>query len=437
MVNRRTIKKLAHDCLCNGLLLCCLLVSNASSAADFSSVLRNAVASDPRVLAARSIYQSKLVEAEGAWSAYLPVLRGTGSAGSSQSSDPLVRDGSKKVYGLELEQPIPLFGRESARVELARVAVRVEESEVKRVEQAVVGEALEAILGIGTAKETLALRERLAVNLREQVAAVRETVAGGGMKATEERLIQSRAAQSDALRARAAADLAAAEARLKRLMPEATPVVKLEDYELRRWWRGPLTLEAMEAAAMQTSPPLLKAQAEADQASAEHAVARADLWPKLSVTMQKQAGTFGAASADSQAIFLGVSVPIYEGGASVSRADSSAHRQSAAKDRAMQEGRMTTQRIAEAWARWLAAEAMALAWRESERQEEEAVKLTEEQLAGGGATQVGLLRAKQTWLETQAQGVDYRSQRDVAWVRLMQEAGALTLTPASSNNNDK
>jgi len=431
------MKKLAHVCLCNGLLLGCLLVSNASWAAELSSVIRAAMESDPRVLAARSIYQSKLVEAEGAWSAYLPVLRGTGSAGSSQSSDPLVRDGSKKVYGLELEQPIPLFGRESARVELARVAARVEEAEVKRVEQAVVGEVLEAILGIGTAKETLVLRGALADNLHDQVVAVRETVAGGGVKATEERLIQSRAAQSDALRARAAADLAAASARLKRLMPEATSVMRLEEHELRRWWRGPLTLEAMEAAAMQTSLPLLKAQAEAEQAGAEHAVARADLWPKLSVTLQKQAGTFGAASADSQSLFLGISVPIYEGGSSVSRADSAAHRLSAARDKALQESRMTTQRIAEAWARWRAAEAMALAWRESERQEEEAVKLTGEQLAGGGATQVGLLRAKQTWLETLVQGADYRSQRDVAWVRLMQEAGSLTLPPALPNNNDK
>ena len=437
MANSRTMKKLAHVCLCNGLLLGCLLVSNASWAAELSSVIRAAMESDPRVLAARSIYQSKLVEAEGAWSAYLPVLRGTGSAGSSQSSDPLVRDGSKKVYGLELEQPIPLFGRESARVELARVAARVEEAEVKRVEQAVVGEVLEAILGIGTAKETLVLRGALADNLHDQVVAVRETVAGGGVKATEERLIQSRAAQSDALRARAAADLAAASARLKRLMPEATSVMRLEEHELRRWWRGPLTLEAMEAAAMQTSLPLLKAQAEAEQAGAEHAVARADLWPKLSVTLQKQAGTFGAASADSQSLFLGISVPIYEGGSSVSRADSAAHRLSAARDKALQESRMTTQRIAEAWARWRAAEAMALAWRESERQEEEAVKLTGEQLAGGGATQVGLLRAKQTWLETLVQGADYRSQRDVAWVRLMQEAGSLTLPPALPNNNDK
>ncbi|MFZ4535299.1 TolC family protein [Propionivibrio sp.] len=397
--------------------------------------LRNAVESDSRVLAARSIFQSRMVEAEGAWSAYLPVLRGVSSVGNSQNRDPLIRDGDKRTYGLELEQPIPLFGRESARVELARVAVRVEESEVRRVEQAVVGEVLEAMLGIATAREALALRERLAANLRLQVGAVRATVAGGGMKATEERLILSRAAQSAALHARAEADLAAAEARLRRLLPDATPA-SLNEHDMRRWWSGPLSREALEASALQVAPVLLKAQAEAEQASAEYAVARADLWPKVSISVQKTMGTFGTASAEAHSIFLGVSVPLFEGGATISRVDSAAHRQTAARERATQEGRMTIQRIAETWARWRAAEAMSLAWRESELQEEEAIMLVEQQVTGGGATEVGLLRARQAWLEIVVQGVDYRSQRDVAWVRLMQEAGALELTPVSPDGHD-
>jgi outer membrane protein len=425
------MKKFGHGFICNGLLLCGLLVSNAAWAVDLPSTLRHVLESDPRVLAARSTHQSRLVEAEGAYSAYLPVVRGTGSAGTSKSSDPLTRDGSKRVYGLEVEQPIPLFGRESARVELARVAVRIEAAEVTRVEQAVLAEVLEALLNVGAARGTLDVRERLLANLREQVASVRETVAGGGMKATEQRLIQSRAAQSEALRARAAADLAAAEARLKRAL-SGTAAPTLREQDLRAYWTGPLTPEALEAAALQAAPALLKAQAVAEQATAEHTVARADLWPKLSVTLQGQKGSFGAASADSHSLFFGFNAPLYEGGASVSRVESSVHRVSAAKENAAQEYRMTTQRIAEAWAHWRAAEAMALAWRESELQEEEAIQLTEQQLAGGAATQVGLLRARQAWLDTLLQGVDYRAQRDLAWVRLMQEAGALSLEPSAN-----
>lgn len=420
--------------LCKGLLLACWCVSNAAWATDISTALRNALESDPRVLSARATYQSRQVEAEGAFSAYLPIVRGTGSAGSSKSSDPLTRDGSKRVYGLEMEQPIPLFGRESAQVGLARVAVKIEEAEVKRVGQAVLADVLEAILDAAARKEALALRERLVANLREQSAAVRETVAGGGMKATEQRLIQSRAAQSEALRARAAAELAAAEARLQRMLPGTSP--RLDTHLLHRWWAGALTLEALQEAALQDAPTLLKARALAEQATAEHTVARADLWPKLSLTVQGQKGSFGAASADSSSIFLGFSAPLYEGGSSLSRVDSAAHRSNAARENAAQEQRMTAQRIAEAWAHWRAAEAMALAWRESEQQDEQAVHLTEMQLAGGAATQLVLLRARQTWLETVLQGGDYRSQRDVAWVRLLLESGGLTLA-SIEHNQDK
>ncbi len=403
-----------------------LLVSNIAWAADLPSALRQAVESDPRVLSARATYQAKQVEAEGAYSVYLPIVRGTGSAGSSKSSDPLTRDGSKRVYGLELEQPIPLFGRESARVELARVAVKIEAAEVNRVEQTVLAEVLEAILDTAARKEALALRERLAVNLSEQSAAVRETITGGGMKATEQRLILSRVAQSVALRARAAAELAAAEAKLQRMLPGIPPPL-LDTHLLRRWWTGTLSLEAVQETALQAAPTLLKARALAEQATAEHTVARTDLWPRLSLTMQGQKGSFGAASADSNSIFLGFSAPLYEGGSSLSRVDSAVHRSNAARENAAQEQRMVTQRISEAWAHWRASEAMALAWRESEQQDEELIHLTEQQLAGGAATQLVLLRAMQTWLETVLQGVDYRSQRDVAWVRLLLESGVLTL----------
>ena len=384
---------------------------------------------EPRIKAATASYQAKLAEAEGAWSVYLPTLRGTGSAGNSRSQDPLTRDGRKHTFGLELEQPIPLFGRESARVELARVAARVEETELRRVEQAVVSELLESLISVNTAKSALALRVRLARNLAEQAIAVHAAVAGGGMKLTEARLIQSRVVQAQALRSRAEADLSAAQTKVKRLLPDTPAPTPLDADALRTWWQAALTQDAFEAAALQSAPALRKAQAEAEQAGAEYAVTRADLWPKLSVTLQAQKGSFGGVSADSRSVYFGVSVPLYEGGASFSRVDSAAHRHAAAQSRTEQERRMTLERVSEAWTRWQAAQLMAQAWQESEREEEESVKLTSQQLAGGATTQIGLFKAWQTLLETRLQGVDHRAQQDLAWLRLLHEAGALALPP--------
>lgn len=413
-----------------GLLLYALVAFTAAPvwAVELPILIQHQVEADPRILSARALHQSKLVEAEGALSVYRPTLRGTGSLGNVGNQDPLQRQGRKRSVGLELEQPIPVFGREAARVALARVAVQVEAAEVTRVEQAVVGEVLETMLGLGAAQDALALRERVAANLREQLVAVQATVAGGGMKVTEERMVQSRAAQQAALRARTAADVAAATARLARLLPGAAAVQRLQAQELRAWWRGAVTQQAMEQGAMQSAPTLRKAQAEAEMAGAEYALARSDLWPKLSLTMNKQVGRFGDASAGSHAIFLGVTAPLYDGGATTSRVDSAVFKHAAAKDKAEYERRMTGQRVAEAWVRWQGAQAIALAWQESVQQEAEAVGLTQEQLAAGAATQLVLLRAQQTWLEAMLQSADYAQQRDLAWVRLLQEAGALGLT---------
>lgn len=388
--------------------------------ADWSSWLRT----EPRVRAAEASYQARLTEAEGAWSAYLPIVRGIGSAGSSKANDPLIRDGSKRTYGLEIEQPIPIFGRESARVELARAAVRVEAAELKRVEQTVLAELLESLAVVESAQATLALREQLATNLALQTGAAREAVAGGGMKLTEERQLLSRKSQVEALRTRAAADLSSARLRLQRLLPSGNSPIQQRPKQ-RDFWPHPLNEESFLSAALAGNPAFLKASAEAELAAAEHEVARADFWPKLSVTLQTVKGTFGAASADSQSAFIGVSVPFFEGGATVSRAESAAHKLAAAKEKRLFEEQMTRQRTADALARWQAAEAMVTAWAESERQEDESVALAEAQLADGGTTLFGVLRARQSRLEALLQGVDYRLERERAWITLMQEVGAL------------
>jgi Outer membrane efflux protein len=113
-----------------------LLLNFNVGATDFSSTLEQAAQADPRILSARALYQAKQAEAEGALAAYRPTLRSTGSLGNVANQDPLQREGSKRSFGLELEQPIPLFGRESSRVDLARVAVQVEAAELKWVERA-------------------------------------------------------------------------------------------------------------------------------------------------------------------------------------------------------------------------------------------------------------------------------------------------------------
>lgn len=404
-----------------GLLWLALTQAAHATPPDWTAWLKT----DPRVSAAQASYQAKLTEADGAWSAYLPTVRGIGSSGTSHASDPLTRDGRKRTHGIEIEQPIPIFGRESARVELARVAVRVEAAEVQRVEQTVLSELLEALVAVDTAKAALALRRQIQANGALQAAAAREAVAGGGLKLTEERQILSRQAQTRAQLARAMADLATAQARLLHLLPLGTqPPASLPGWQ--DFWKAPFTVQSLEGAALAGAPALLKIRAEAEQAGAEHTLARTEYWPKLSLSYQNTKGSTGGVPSDNQSVFFSLNMPLYEGGSTASRVQSAAFRWTAAQERAAYEERMTRQRVTDAWEHWRAADDMVQAWAESEREEQESVSLVAAQLAVGGTTRFGLLRAQQSQLETQLQGVEYRSQRELALIRLLLEAGALT-----------
>lgn len=421
-------RHLIFACLC-----CAPWQAQAAGAFD---VIAQAVETDPRVLAAQAVYRAKLAELDIARAAYLPVIKGTGSVGAVESQDPLSRDGTKKIVGLEVAQAIPVFQHESTRLALARAAAGVEEAEVRRVRQSVLAEIVETVLNVQAARETLALRTLLLINLREQFAAAREAVACGGLRLTEEKLVRSRLAQTEALWERAASDLGnglwSLHQRLALTDADRPPEIVVDEAGIHRWWSTTLSLDALEQAAKQAAPALLKAQAEVESAQAEQAIARSDRLPSLSVSLQGQRGTFGTASADSQSAFLGLNVPLYDGGAGSSRIDSASQRLQAAREKAAQEARQTRQRLADAWNRWKSSVTLTQAWRLSEQEEATTVQLSEEQLAGGVNTEIGVLRVRQSWLETRLQGVDYRTQKQIAWVRLMQEAGALpTLAPAA------
>lgn len=389
------------------------------------AALSEGVRQDPRVQSAVELGNAKRLGVNMARAGYLPVLRGNGSVGSTKSNDPLVRDGSKRTFGLELEQPIPVFGREAAKVAEAESAVSVQSAEVRLVEQIVLSEILDALVAAETAERVWALRGQLTENLANQVKFTRLAVADGGLKATEERLLASHAAQAGALRSMSQADRAAAQLRLKRLLPGVAQAPAVAALNMPGWWTGPQTLEALEAAAVEKSPALLKAQAEADRAQAELDTAEADKLPRLSLNLQGTRGKFGDASADAHAVFVGLSVPLFEGGAPTSRAQAAAHRLAAAQAQAEFETRLARERVAEAWLRWQSANEVVAAWDKVESEEAASVALAKEQVAKGGATVIGLLKTQESQLEAGIQAATARAQRDGAWVKLMLESGTL------------
>ncbi len=405
-------------------------VSNVVQAGDIYGALHQAVIDDPRVLSVRSNLQALQVEADGSISAYLPTVRGNGSAGKLNNSDPLSRDGTKSVYGLDISQPIPLFGHESTRVDLAHRVLLVEEAEVMRMEQSVLFEILESLLEYSMRKEILSVREKQVVAMSEQTSAAKKSLEGGGLKATESTMIQSSAIRTNVLFAQAKADFSIADSKVRQYFPDGIPLIH-DMAVFLNYWPVLLSRESAIDAALLSSPSLLKAQAAAEQTQAEYAVAKTDLFPKISINLQWQEGSFGDASADSWGFFLNLDAPLYEGGANFTRSKSAAFKSSAAKESARHEYWQLLKRIEGAWISWKASSDMAQVFNETETLDSNVVSLTQDLLSAGAATRISFLQAQQSLFETVLKGIEYRWLRDVTYVRLLHESGLLSLNSAN------
>lgn len=101
---------------------------------------------------------------------------------------------------------------------MADEVLGVETTEAGRIEQEVLAELLKIVFELHAREQLLMVRKEMATNLQNQITIARETVAGGGMKTTELSQIQSRAIQADARLAKARAELAVAEVKLKQRM---------------------------------------------------------------------------------------------------------------------------------------------------------------------------------------------------------------------------
>lgn len=395
---------------------------------DPINLLWEAVNSDPRVRSARAMVDVRSSEVEGAYSGYYPTVKGTGSMGDLYAADPLVRDGRKKIIGLEVAQPIPVFGREKAMVASATAAQKGEEVAAGRVRQEVLHEMLDTSFHVVSLKQSAQLRGDLERNLQTQVRAIRDAVRDGAARVTELGLAQGRLSQAGALRTNADAEFRATQAKLASLVPGLDPQALLDELRLDRvGLRTPASLEAALTWGADQSAGIRKAEAESERAGAERDLAKAELWPRLTVNAQVQTGSFGGVSAESYGIFLGLNAPLYEGGLRTAAAEGAAHRVIAAQEAVAAEARGLEQRVSELWARWQALLVASVAWDRSVAEQEQSLKLTRVQMASGGATQLDALKAEETLQESRLQAVEQRLDRDRTLLKLLLEIGQLDL----------
>jgi len=412
-----------------------LLLTQISYATDWQTLTQQVINNDPRVLSAEAKLKASHADIDGAWGAYYPKIRGIGSAGISDSSDSLTRDGNKHTIGLEIEQPIPIFGHESAEVDAAEAAAQIEVATLKQIQQSVAAEFLETILRLRNAEKIWQLQQQLSSLLNKQHQALKEALAGGGIPLPQLHQAQSRLSQANAKQQQSKSEVQFLHTRLMRLIPDKRNPELISDAELSQLFKQtPTELgQAFELAA-KISPILLKAQAELAQAQAEKDAASADYWPKLSLNVQGQTGTFGESSATSTSAFFNITQPIFEGGATVAKADSAGYKLEATRELIRQEQRMLQERIQDAWMRWNNYQKSVLFWQKAITNEDEAVNLIREQVNNGVGTRISLMEATEEWMEIRKEALEQTLERDIAWLHLFTETGGFFYQPPPSEN---
>ncbi len=390
--------------------------------------LRSAINDDPRSRAARALVESKEAEVDGAYSAYYPTISSTGSMGDIQNDDPLLRDGQKRVLGLSIAQPIPIFGKERALVEAAQAALKAEKVNLGKVQQEIYYEILDTAFQVASLRNTMQIRGAIEKLLRNRVKALHESVRGGGARITDLGLAQSKLSQAIAYHTNAKADYNSMRAKLTSLLPNFDPQLLMTELKPERLGlQAPESVDQALLLAKQNATTIRKAQAEVERAKAEHDVSKANIWPQLTLNFQVQRGSFGEISQNSQGIFLGFNAPLFEGGSRWSASKSAAYRFTSAQEALRAELRTLEQRIRELWTRWQTLKGSVLSWERSIKEQETTLKLTREQMLGGGATKIDVSKAQEIILESKLQGVQQRLEHNRIFLQLLLEMGELNI----------
>ena len=289
------------------------LVLSAEAAMDSPLLesMERAVKRDHRIKAIEAELQEAdelIAEASGV---YYPTVRGHGATGWVENEDDTVRDGNKRLIGLEVTQNLWSAGRNEAGVSYALSHVKVIHASLRRVVNEVSVEVADAWLEVTRVAHVLALYREYSLNITHQLLAAEEKSRVGVGRVTDVRLIRARLRQIEAEQRRVEAEQLVALQGLQRL------VGRLPEQSIDRWPQQGLWTVPADIAVhvdLYALPRYQEQQFELEKAMFDLDLQRAERRVSLDLEGSVARGTFGTARADNSSVMLMLSVPIYEGG---------------------------------------------------------------------------------------------------------------------------
>ncbi len=398
--------------------------------ADLASALAEAYRTSPELEAARAGVRAAAERIPQALAGFRPGLFLQGSVESVRGDAETVfgtrsdLDNTASAAALALRQNLYAGGATTAAVRAAEAGFEAERMRLRDSTQNVLLSAVEAYVGVWRDRDVLRLSEANRERLERHLQATRDRFQVGEVTRTDVAQAEARLEQAKAEVQRAIAQLRASEATFRRVVGRP-PAARLATP------RGPAGLpeELGEALARVDDHPLVRAalmDLEAARAARRQALAgllpQVDLEASLSVVDDPTTQLDWQRSAR---VRLGVSVPLWQGGAVHARVREAARRVEAAQRAVDAARREVARRVRTAFERLRATEAAIRAVEAQVRANRVALRGVEQEAAVGARTVLDVLDAEQELFRSRVDLVRARADRITAAYGLAAALGRL------------
>ncbi|GAB4388693.1 MAG: TolC family outer membrane protein [Albidovulum sp.] len=334
-------------------------------------------------------------------------------------TDSALTSGLSASLSLQGEVTLYDFGRNRLGVDIAKETVLATREALVSIEQEVLLAAVRAYFGVSSATENVAINQNSVKVLSETLRATQDQFEVGEVTRTD-------VAQAEARLAAARAALAAAEGQLTVAREAFRAAVGRYPGTLAPAPRSPAlprTQDEARAIALRSHPTIRQAQHQALAADLGIAVAAAARMPEVTAGLNLQRNAQGA---DSSAASLTLKQTIYSGGALAASHRKAIAQRDAARAALHQAGVLVAQQVGVAWSDLDVTRSQIAA---SER-EVEAARIAyngvQEEAKLGARTTLDVLDAEQALLNAQANLINARANRQVAFYSLLASMGLLT-----------
>ncbi|TNE42205.1 MAG: hypothetical protein EP347_01160 [Alphaproteobacteria bacterium] len=404
---------------------------SAAQAESLMEALRAAHETNPTLQAERAGLKAtheRVVQARAGWQ---PTITATGSYGTQdyknrvpattvaqQKTDPI-------TGAVVVNQSIFRGGRTYYGGKSARAYYRAGEASLISVEQQILLDAVSAYVGVKTDLEVVAISKHNVEVLSKQLEAARARFEVGEITRTDVAQSEARLKGAEANLIAAKASLTASRAAYEKVIGHAP--ANLE--ELPPLPSLPATDEEALSVALASNPDL-RAVREVETASkASVRSAQGALLPEIyveGIASHSEDTTIDGARTDGTSVTANVRIPLYQGGAAISRVREAKHNNSQDRIQIAEVERAVREGVVNAWDGLLTARSIIDASRQQVQANEIAFDGVQQEAQVGSRTTLDVLNAEQELLD--AKVALARAQRDeyVAAYRLLATVGQLT-----------